>query len=89
MLAWVQYKAGNILEARTAIEAALAVGTRDPLIAFHAGSIYRASGEEQNARSYLERVINQTPHFSVLYEGAVKAMLDDLNVQSASSQSPD
>ena len=86
-LAWVQYKAGNISEARTAIEAALRVGTRDPLIAFHAASILRASGDEQNARMYLEHVVDHTPHFSVLYEGAAKAMLDELNVHAASDAS--
>ena len=87
VLAWVQFKAGNISEARTAIETALAVGTRDPLIAFHAASILRASGDEQNARMYLEHVVDHTPHFSVLYEGAAKAMLDALNVHAASDAS--
>src|SRR5205814_3229879 len=43
VLAWVQYNAGNTDAARTAIEAALRIGTHDPLIAFHAASIYRAS----------------------------------------------
>ena len=88
VLAWVQYKAGNIAEARTAIEAALAVGTRDPLITFHAASIYRASGDEQSARMYLERVADQEPHFSVLYDGAVRTMLDELNVHSQTGVAP-
>src|SRR5689334_3497402 len=71
-------KAGNITEARTAIEAALAVGTRDPLVAFHAAQVYRAPGDEQNSRSYLERVVAQKPHFRVLHEAA-RTMRDELN----------
>jgi tetratricopeptide (TPR) repeat protein len=80
VLAWVQYKAGNIDEARTAIEQALATGSREPLIAFHAGMIYRAAGDEAMARTYLERVEQGAPAFSVLYAGAAKAALEALVV---------
>lgn len=78
VLAWVQYKAGNTDEARTAIEQALATGTPEPLIAFHAGMIYRAAGDQAKAQMYLERVEQGAPEFSVLYAGAARDALDAL-----------
>src|SRR5581483_4495784 len=45
VLAWCELKAGDAAAAREAIERALATGTRDPLVLFHAGMIYRAAGD--------------------------------------------
>ena len=56
VLAWVQYKAGNINDARAAIEQALRTGTRDPLILFHAGMIYKDVGDPVKAKDFLSRV---------------------------------
>lgn len=78
VLAWVEYKAGNIDEARTAIEQALATGSREPQISFHAGMIYRAAGDQAAARTYLERVESTAPAFSVLYAGVARQALDEL-----------
>ena len=77
-LAWVQLKAGNATEARTAIEQALRTGTREPLILFHAGMIYKAVGDNAQAKTYLEMVEKLAPRFSVLYADIAKQALATL-----------
>lgn len=78
VLAWVQYKAGNINDARAAIEQALRTGTRDPLILFHAGMIYRDAGDVAKAKEYLGRVVGRSPYFSVLYAAVAAQALAGL-----------
>ena len=78
MLAWVQFKAGNVADAQTAIEQALRTGSRDPLILFHAGMIYRAAGDTVRAKQYLEMLAKQAPQFSVLYADVAKRALATL-----------
>ena len=53
--AWALLAAGRVDEASAAIEKALALGTPDPRIAYHAGMIAAASGQEAEARALLER----------------------------------
>lgn len=77
-LAWVQLKAGNTADARTAIEQALRIGTRDPLILFHAGMIYKAVGDTGRAKTYLQMVETTAPRFSVLYADTAKQALATL-----------
>lgn len=81
-LAWVQYKAGNIDAARDAIASALRTGTRDPLINFHAGMIYKLAGDSAASVRYLTVVQKQNPNFSVLYAGAARSALDELRGQA-------
>ncbi len=81
MLAWVQYKAGNIDDARAAIERALRTGTLEPLVLFHAGMIYKASGDVESAMMYLRRVEKQSPEFSVLYAATAKQALAEVTAQ--------
>ncbi len=78
VLAWVQYKAGNASDARATIEQALRRGTQDPFILFHAGMIYKDSGDAAKAKEYLGRVVGQAPHFSVLYAVVAKEALAGL-----------
>lgn len=60
VLAWVQYKAGDIGAAVAAIEQALRTGTGEPLILFHAGVILQAAGDDARAAEYLQRVHDRT-----------------------------
>ena len=55
--AWALLAAGRVDEASAAIEVALALGTPDPRIAYHAGMIAVASGQEAEAHVLLERAV--------------------------------
>ncbi len=76
-LAWVRFNAGDIEGARTAIAEALRTGSRDPLLFFHAGMIYKAAGEADLAATYLRQLSEQNPRFSVLYAEAAQQALGD------------
>jgi tetratricopeptide (TPR) repeat protein len=75
MLAWVEYKAGDTPAARSAIALALRTDTFDPLVLFHAGMIANDAGDSAAAASYLTRVAQQAPHFSVLYSSMLQTQL--------------
>jgi len=66
-LAWTLYKTGDYKEAQKYSSAALKLGTRDPLMLFHAGMISKALGHGEQARAYLQQAIDLNPHFSLLY----------------------
>ena len=55
--AWALLAAGRVDEASAAMEEALALGTPDPRIAYHAGMIAAASGQDAEARELLERAV--------------------------------
>ncbi|MEX0629136.1 MAG: tetratricopeptide repeat protein [Chloroflexota bacterium] len=56
-LAWALYKGGRLDEAATAADRALALGTPDPRLAYHAGMIAAARGETGMARSLLTQAL--------------------------------
>jgi tetratricopeptide (TPR) repeat protein len=56
--AWALLAAGRVDEASAAITGALALGTPDPRIAYHAGMIAAASGEDVEARQFLEQAVS-------------------------------
>ena len=54
---WAMFAAGRVDEASAAMEEALALGTPDPRIAYHAGMIAATSGQDAEARELLERAV--------------------------------
>jgi tetratricopeptide (TPR) repeat protein len=56
-LAWTLFKAGNLAEASREATAALALGTPDPRLAYHAGLIFRARGEVARALPLLRLAV--------------------------------
>jgi tetratricopeptide (TPR) repeat protein len=54
-LAWALHKSGRDTEALPHIERAVAVGTVDTRILYHAGAIAKAAGNTEAARRYLQR----------------------------------
>ena len=66
-VAWALHKNGRNAEAADAISKALAQGTKDALLYFHAGMIYFALDDESKARDYLASVMAINPRFHVLY----------------------
>src|SRR5262245_11227884 len=72
-LAWALSANDEHATARKEIEAALAVGTRDARILFHAGSIAARQGDREAATGYLRRSLESNP-LSEVAEAAKKAL---------------
>ncbi len=85
VLAWVEFKSGDVPAAREAIDHALATGIQDPLVLFHAGMIYKVAHDNARAKQLLETVEQKSPRFSVLYASTAKQALDDLNAHAAAN----
>lgn len=63
--AWALHAAGRNAQARREIEAALAVGVRDPEMLYRAGAIALANGDRQAAREYFRRSLAASPRSEV------------------------
>lgn len=74
-LAWTLYAAGDCKGAATADQQAMRLGTRLPLMLFHAGMIARCSGDTASAMADLQQTVALNPRFSVLYDGVAETAL--------------
>ena len=63
LLAWALYQSGRPSEAREKMRHALALGTRDASLFFHAGMIEAALGRRAEARRYLDTALAINPHW--------------------------
>jgi tetratricopeptide (TPR) repeat protein len=81
--AWAQYKNGHFEEAQTLMEQALALGTRDARLYYHAGMIEHALGNNQAARDLLERALAVNPHFSILAADELSRTLQTLQTTAS------
>jgi tetratricopeptide (TPR) repeat protein len=79
VLAWALYRQGRYTEARTAISRALKLGTNDPRLLFHAGMILSATGQDQEAKQYLSRLLSVNPNFHPLHSKTVQETLNRLD----------
>ncbi len=77
-LAWCLYKKGELNEARTAIEEALRLGTRDAGINYHAGMIYQSLGDHRRAARHLNLALKINPTFDVLQAEVARQTLRTL-----------
>jgi hypothetical protein len=78
LLAWASYKAGRIADARRAAEAALAQGTEDARLFYHAGMIAAAAHDSVAARRLLGRALATNPRFSATQSGIARRTFDAL-----------
>ncbi|HEX3236454.1 MAG TPA: hypothetical protein VHR41_19845 [Gemmatimonadales bacterium] len=78
LVAWALHHSGRDAEAAPAIERALALGSRDAMLFFHAGMIERALGHDETARSYLERALQTNPYWHPYQPVEARAVLDSL-----------
>jgi len=65
-VAWAAYKNGKFAEAQIMMEQAMALGTRDARLYYHAGMIALKLGNNAQARENLEQALAINPHFSIL-----------------------
>lgn len=78
LLAWSLYGEQQYEEALIWIQKALATGSKDPTILFHAGMIKRAVGERASAKIHLETLLKESPHFSFIHVQTAKKALESL-----------
>ena len=78
LLAWALYKSRRIDEARKASRLALAQGTEDPILLYHAAMIAVTVGDTIGARSLLSRALTLNPSFSATQGPVAKATLASL-----------
>jgi tetratricopeptide (TPR) repeat protein len=81
-LAWALFKAGQTAEARRYADEALRLGTHDPLMLFHAGTIAQAQGQAA-AREWLGRALERNPNFSPLYAPQARQALTTLSTAAS------
>jgi tetratricopeptide (TPR) repeat protein len=77
-LAWVQFRLGELADARSASDRALALGTPDPRLWFHAGMISAALGEDERAARELSTALRLSPRFDALLSEAARTTLAGL-----------
>ena len=78
VLAWALHRSGRSTEAAEPMRRALALGTRDALLQFHAGMIMRATGDTSGARRHLAAAVMINPIFSPSGAAAARATLDSI-----------
>jgi tetratricopeptide (TPR) repeat protein len=78
ILAWAELQNGNVAGALRHSADALRLGSRDPLLLYHAGVIAQTAGDDARARTLLQRVHDMNPHFSVLWADDLARRLSDL-----------
>jgi tetratricopeptide (TPR) repeat protein len=76
--AWALYAAGRFEEAQAAIESALAFGTRDARLLYHAGMIAAARGDGAAASSNLEAALEMDASFDPLQVQRARNTLEGL-----------
>lgn len=80
-LAWARYHADDLHGATQASEKALALGTKDPHLLYHAGMIAAATGNTNQARQLLNQALAINPNFDVLQAPLATDALRQLNSQ--------
>jgi tetratricopeptide (TPR) repeat protein len=76
ILAWTLYGTGRYREAAVYAKEALRLGTRDPLLHFHAGMIAFQLGDRAEARQHLSVALAINPNFSFLHRDVAVRTLD-------------
>ena len=67
ILAWTNFKLGNYEDAGKNIELALRLGTKDPLMYYHAGKIYEKLDMNEKAKEYSDFALKINPYYEELY----------------------
>jgi len=75
IMAWVLFKNGRIPEAAEAIQKALALGTGDALLEFHAGMIEFQLGDTGRAQDLFKHALSLNPQFHLVYAALAREKL--------------
>ncbi|HEY6058690.1 MAG TPA: tetratricopeptide repeat protein, partial [Candidatus Limnocylindrales bacterium] len=74
-LAWALYRNGRLGEARDRLGESLRLGTRDPVLLYHAGMIEAAAGDRKHARAHLQAALDLDAGFSATGAAAARRTL--------------
>lgn len=77
--AWALLANGRAADADVAMRNALALGGHDPLLAYHAGMIAHALGDDVRARMYLTAALETNPGFDPLQAAHARSTLAGLS----------
>jgi tetratricopeptide (TPR) repeat protein len=77
--AWALHRLGRSDEAAPYSAEALRLGSRDPLLRFHAGAISAALGRDAEAREYLQAALDTDPGFSATGAAEARELLAALS----------
>jgi len=75
LLAWALYRAGRAADAMPATERALALGTRDAMLWYHAGMIRLAAADSATGRAALRTALEINPHWDPFQPDSARAAL--------------
>jgi tetratricopeptide (TPR) repeat protein len=78
LLAWALHKSGDDREAAGAMQSALALGTHDAMLFYHAGMIAFAQGDRPQAREYLNQALQVNPYWDPFQPAQARAVLASL-----------
>jgi tetratricopeptide (TPR) repeat protein len=66
-LAWALYKNGEHAKARDTMKKALALGTKDAHLLYHAGLIYSRAGDIKQGQAYLKQTVAINPAYNAFH----------------------
>jgi tetratricopeptide (TPR) repeat protein len=78
LLAWALHKSGDDRGAAATMSSALALGTRDAMLFYHAGMIAFAQGNRPQARDYLKQALQVNPYWDPFQPAQARAVLASL-----------
>ena len=81
LLAWALHRSRRDAEAVPVMARALALGTRDAMLFYHAGMIERALGRDEEARKHLEVALQVNPYWHPFQPAEARAGLDSLRAR--------
>ncbi len=79
--AWCLFKAGKIQEANRIIPLALKMGTRDPMLYYHAGEIFMKAGKQEEGRKFLRTALEINPYFHLEYSKRAQEYLQQIGAE--------
>ena len=86
IVGWSLYKFGSYTEAANNLRAALQLGTRDPMLYYHAGMIETALGHNKEAIAFLAAALRINPRFDYTQHRFARATLDSLSTAEPRAQ---
>jgi len=78
LFAWALHRSGRHAEATEAMTHALALGTRDAVLRYHAGRIALAAGDSADARTHLQAALEISAYWHPTQPAEARALLDSL-----------